>query len=92
MPGFYPPACHFSQEPVAGSAQTRDCSRHHLATVEASLPGLNADDSGACETLERNLFHRSEPRPVCDTWVMNEPSIANVDAVVHAERSRCDEV
>jgi hypothetical protein len=80
------------QDAVARFAQARECALHHFATIEASVLGLNAHGSATRETLERNLFHRSAPQPVCKTSVVNDATIAGVDAVVGVERARCDEV
>jgi hypothetical protein len=80
------------QESITRLAQTRACSLHHFATVEASLPGLNADFSAVRETLERNLFHRSAPQPVCKTCVMNNASIPDVDAMVGVKPAGRDKV
>jgi hypothetical protein len=52
----------------------------------------NPDAASMSETLERNIFHRSAPRSVCRTGVMNDAAIADVDTVVVVERARSDEM
>ena len=80
------------QDAVVGFAQARARPRHHFATVEALRAASNPDGVASSETLERNLFHRSAPEPVCKTSVVNDASVADVDAVVRVERARCDEM
>jgi hypothetical protein len=80
------------QNPVVGFAQARERSRHHFATIEALQVASNPDDVASSETLERNLFHRSAPEPVCKTSVVHDAPVADIDAVVRVEPTRCDEV
>jgi len=52
----------------------------------------NPDAAAARETLERNDFHRSAAQPVREARVMNDPTAADVDAVMVVEGARCDEM
>lgn len=81
-----------AQQPIAPFAQPRARALHHFTTIEASLLRLNPDSSAVRETLERNLFHRAAPQPVCKTSVVDDTSIADVDAVVRMEGARRDEM
>jgi hypothetical protein len=52
----------------------------------------NPDAAALREALERNVLHRSAPQSEGRTGVMNDSTIADVNAVVTVERSRADEM
>jgi hypothetical protein len=73
-------------------AQTRERPGHHLATIEASLPGLNPDASTMREAFERNLLHRSAAESNRKAGVVNDVSVSDIDAMMRIKPSRADEM
>ena len=52
----------------------------------------NSDAAAVREIFERNVFHRSATQSVAKPSVMNDATVAGVDAVVAVQRARSDEV
>ena len=70
------------EDSIAAFAQTRARSFHHCAAIEAFRFMSYSNLSAACETFERNLFHRAAPQSVGKARVMNDTAVSQPRAVL----------
>jgi len=80
------------QEPIAAFAQPRAGACHDFAVIEAWRVMSNPDAAAMSEVRHRNFLHRSAPQPVREAAVVDDASVADVDAMVAVESAWGDEV
>ena len=81
------------QQSVSVFAQSGARSEDHLPTIEIRCRiGSDAARVAARETSERNFFHRPSVKAVCESRVMHDLAIADVDSVMPITTTLCDNV
>jgi hypothetical protein len=81
--------CH---EPIVVFAEARTRPLHHFTAIEAWYIVSNPDAVAMSEILKRNVFDRSASQSVGKAGVVDDATVANVNAVMAIERSRADEM
>ena len=81
------------QQPIAVFADTGSRPTDDVSDIESAWrAGPYPDTLAACETSERNFFHRSTAQTVRETRVVNDLASADVDAVMQIAATGRDEV
>ena len=81
------------QQSVGVFAQSGARSADHLPTIEVRCRiGSDPARVAARETSERNLFHRPSVEAMCESRVMHDLAIADVDSVMLVTTARRDNV
>jgi hypothetical protein len=80
------------QHAISAFAQTRPRTVHRFARIKPGGRVSNTHVAATSEFFERNIFHRPAPQSMCEAGVVNDATIADVDAVVIVERPRNDQM
>ena len=77
---------------VVAFAESRASSLYYLTTTEESPIATNADATAIGETLKRCILHWASPNAARKTGVVDDTSVADVDAVMRIKSPRCDQM